>query len=290
MEPPPPPPPPPPPLPPPPPPPPPLPSQPSNFLTAGIFGTWCNSCKQSVKKKGNILYVPDEKTIREHIKSCAGCNIGDKPPPDAVDIERDLIRSQDAIHAAAKSNPQIAQQKIAHIFSSGITYKAHACNKCGYSSKRIEVFRKHFGPRNPYQCQLATDASSGKVDVCEGKYGITCPEHFLTQVLEGNFTRPNKRPRINRRHQMPNRAASTTADMNNTTNSPQQQQRAPTAATLPSTPFQPILTTSSTTLTRVMEGTPINELKVNSEARISLALSPFVDPSSTNITRDNGKV
>ena len=233
-----------------------------------------------MKKRGNILYVPDEKTIREHIKKC-GCYNGAQPP-DAVELERELIRSQDAIHAVAKSNRQIAMQKINDVFSPHTEYKAYACNKCGYVSKDKKVFRKHFGPRNPYQCQQATDASSGKVNVYEGKYGITCPEHFLNEVLEGNFTRPNKRPRINRRHQMPNRAASTTADMNNTTNSPQEQQRAPTAATLRSTPFQPILTTSSTTLTRVMEGTPINELKVNSEARISLALSPFVDPSSTN--------
>ena len=144
-----------------------------------------------MKKRGNILYVPDEKTIREHIKKC-GCYNGAQPP-DAVELERELIRSQDAIHAVAKSNRQIAMQKINDVFSPHTEYKAYACNKCGYVSKDKKVFRKHFGPRNPYQCQQATDASSGKVNVYEGKYGITCPEHFLNEVLEGNFTRPNKR-------------------------------------------------------------------------------------------------
>ncbi len=223
-----------------------------------------------------MLYPPDSKTIRTHNKKCYdGAEL-----PNAVKLESDLIRSQDAIQAAARSNRQIATQKIDDVFSPHTEYKAYICNKCGYTSKDKRVFQSHFGQKNEYGCQLETDASSGLV--CQGKYGITCPKHFLTAVLEGTFIRPNKRPRINPHHQMPNRAASTTADVNNATSSPQQQQRAPNAATLPSTPFQPILTTSRTTLTRVMEGTPINELKVNSEARISLALSPFVDPSSTN--------
>ena len=99
---------------------------------------------------------------------------------------------QDAIQAAARSNCQIAMQKINDVFSPHTEYKAYACNKCGYISKDKKVFQKHFGPRNPYECQLATDASSGKVDVCGGKYGITCPKHFLTEVLEGNFTRPKE--------------------------------------------------------------------------------------------------
>ena len=96
-----------------------------------------------MKKRGNILlYVPDEKTIREHIKKC-GCYNGAKPP-DAVELERELIRSQDAIHSVAKSNRQIAMQKINDVFSPHTEYKAYACNKCGYISKDKKVFRKHF--------------------------------------------------------------------------------------------------------------------------------------------------
>ncbi len=264
---------------------PPLPeTSPTHCLVAGIFGVYCTKCNQSVKQQGNLLDVPDAKTIRSHIKSC-GCYTGGGKPPNAVNIERELITSQDAIHSAVKNNPQLAADKIALIFPSGTTaeHKAHVCNKCGYSSKRKDLFLKHFGAGNAYGCQRVTDASSGKVDVCKGKYGITCPKHFLNAVVEGRFTRPNKRLRSNPQHQMPNRSAPSSTPVNNNNASPQQQQPASNTSTLPSsTPFRPILKTSLSTLSRVKEGTPLNQLKVNSEARIDRALSVFVDPSSTN--------
>ena len=252
-------------------------------LVAGIFGVYCTKCNQSVKQKGNLLDVPDAKTIRSHIKRY-GCYTGGKPP-NAVNIERELITSQDAIHSAVKNNPQLAADKIALIFPAGITadHKAHVCNKCGYSSKRKDWFVAHFGAGNAYGCHLATDASSEKVHVCKGKYGITCPKHFLNAVVEGRFTRPNKRPRISPQHQMPNRGTTSSTAVNDNNASPQHQQQQPASNTsTPPTPFRPILKTSLSKLSRVKEGTPLNQLKVNSEARIHRALSVFVDPSSTN--------
>jgi hypothetical protein len=258
-------------------PPPPVPPLPSHFLTAGIFGVYCSSCNQGVKKKGNGLFIPDSETIRRHFKSCR-CYNGAKPP-NAVNTERELIRSQDAIQAAAKNNHQIAEQKIALVFSPGTEYKAYVCNKCGYSSKRMDVFRKHFGKSNPYECQQATDASSGKVDVCKGKYDITCPKHFLTAVIDGNFSRPTKRPRNN---QIPNRHALPNNNSPSLQQQPQQQQPPSNTLPLPSTQFQPILVTSPSTLTRAKEGTPMQQQKINDEARINNALSCFIDQSSTN--------
>ncbi len=271
-----------------PPPPPPLPETlPSHSLVAGIFGVYCTKCNQSVKKKGNLLDVPDAKTIRRHLKSCV-CYSGGTKPPNAVNIERELITSQDAIHSAVKNNPQLAADKIALIFPDGTTpeHKAYVCNKCGYSSKRKNLFVTHFGAGNVYGCHLETDASSEKVHVCEGKYGITCPKHFFTLVQEGCYIRPKKKPRISPQHQMPNRAGTTpSAAVNNNNASPQHQRQQPasnTSTPLSSTPFHPILKTSLPTMSRVKEGTPFNQLKVNSEARIDRALSVFVDPSSTN--------
>ena len=261
-------------------PPPPQHPPPWHSLTAGIFGVYCTSCNQRVKQRGNLLFPPDSKTIRLHLKN-HGCYDGAKLP-NAVKIESELITSQDALHFAVKDKPQLAAEKIELVFPPRtiVQYNAHICNKCGYTSKNKKVFQSHFREGNEYGCQYFTDASRG--EVCQGKYGITCPKHFLTAVVAGTFVRPNKRLRSNPKHNMPNRGAPSSTAVNNINASPQQQPPPTNTSTPQSTQYQPILTTSPSTLSRAKEGTPLNQLNVNSEARINHALQVFVDPSSTN--------
>ena len=88
-------------------------------LTAGIFGIYCSKKMDTVKKIGNCLYTPDEKTIRRHLAGC-NCYPG-TVPPNAMAVERELISSQNAIHSAIKRNPQIAADKISQIFPNDST-------------------------------------------------------------------------------------------------------------------------------------------------------------------------
>ena len=257
-------------------------------LTAGIFGIYCSKRMDKVKKRGDCLYTPDEKTIRRHLAGC-DCYPG-TVPPNAMAVERELISSQNAIHSAIKRNPQLAADKISQIFpnDSTTTHSAHVCKNCGYSSKALREFRQHFGTKNNvYGCQLVRDASDGKIEVWTGICNIVCPKYFVDNAAKGIINIPTKPLRKNRKVQMPNRSNPNNSAANNVSiqqqQQQQQQQRPPsTTMTLSPMPFQPTLTTSSTKMQQAIDGSPTKKMKINDEARIDDALRCFVDPSSTN--------
>jgi hypothetical protein len=63
---------------------------------------------------------------------------------------------------------RVARKKINQIFPNGSTTvsKAHVCQRCGYSSTRMDTFKKYFlSKSNQYGCQQLTDASDGKESV-----------------------------------------------------------------------------------------------------------------------------
>ena len=252
-------------------------SPPSHGIVCGIFGVYCSQCNRTVKKTGNSLYPPDRKTIGRHFADY-GCYIGDTPNTCAV--ERELIRSQEAIQESAKVDHRIAREKINEIFPNGSTTvsKAHVCQRCGHSSTRMDTFKKHFlSKSNQYGCQQLTDASDGKIDVCTGVCGIICPKHFLEDAEKGIIHSPNKR----------SRPSATPISMPPNINASQhfqkeQQQQLPMSngSSFTQQPFQPIVTTPSTVLDRAIEGSP--QKRLNDEARVDDALSCFIDPLSTN--------
>ena len=187
-----------------------------HYLVSRIFGTICTQCNETILAKGNNLYPPDEKTCRRHLES-NNCYDGTKVP-NCYDVERELILSQNAIHTAAKSNEQIAREKIDEMFPNGTTttHKAFACKRCGYFNKKRQRFNDHYGPNNIYDCQQSIDAFVGKVDICVGRYGIACPKQILEDTASGTFNIPTKRSRKNRHRQMPNRtAAAASTSINN---------------------------------------------------------------------------
>ena len=174
---------------------------PDHYLISRLYGVCCERCQTTVKERGNVLFTPDDNTIRKHFLK-NNCFEGDTAP-NASDVERELARSQKAIHLAVKHNPELARGKIALLFpNGGQTQKAHVCLNCGYSAKKKHVFDTHFGPRNDYGCLYSSHASGGKVDVCIGICNITCPKSLLQQAENGELIFP-KRRRLNNRPEGP---------------------------------------------------------------------------------------
>jgi hypothetical protein len=176
---------------------------------------------------------------------------------------------------------RVARKKINQIFPNGSTTvsKAHVCQRCGYSSTRMDTFKKYFlSKSNQYGCQQLTDASDGKIDVCTGVCGIICPKHFLEDAEKGIIHSPNKRSRPS----APLNNHPTNINASQKLQKQQQQQQFPMSngSSFTQQPFQPIVTTPSTAMDRAIEGSP--QKRINDEARIDDALSCFIDPLSTN--------
>ena len=240
-------------------------------LTAGIYGVYCTRCNDTVKKNGNLLFPPDDNTIRNHLRKYH-CYVGDTAP-NAIHIERELERSQEAIHSAAKRNHELAIKKIALIFPNGSDtsiHRAHVCNNCGFSAKTKRNFSYHFGPRNYYGCLKDSHASKGMVDVCTGICNITCPKSFLEKAANGDLVLP-KRQRLNDTNNKNIEAGQATAAI--TTTPPIQ---------LPQQQFLQQFQSSETQLSAAMANTSYYDDGAYDEARIDEALSPFVDTTSTN--------
>ena len=240
-------------------------------LTAGIYGVYCTRCNDTVKKNGNLLFPPDDNTIRNHLRKYH-CYVGDTAP-NAIQIERELARSQEAIHSVAKRNHELAVQKIALIFPNGSDtsiHRAYVCNNCGFSAKTKRNFSYHFGPRNYYGCLKDSHASKGMVDVCTGICNITCPKSFLEKAANGDLVLP-KRQRLNDTNNKNIEAGQATAAI--TTTPPIQ---------LPQQQFLQQFQSSETQLSAAMANTSYYDDGAYDEARIDEALSPFVDTTSTN--------
>jgi len=166
----------------------------THHVVAGIFGVYCSKCNKKVKLKGNSLVIPDEQTLRRHFKKNK-CYTG-PTPPNCYEVERELIRSQNAIRAAAVADNELGKHKIHAVFPSGqtTTHRAHACLKCGYSAKDNRDFKDHFGKRNQFGCSQVFDASPGKILVFVGRYDITCPKQMLDDAARGIFGTSNSTP------------------------------------------------------------------------------------------------
>ena len=166
----------------------------AHHVVAGIFGVYCSKCNKKVKSTGNSLLIPDEQTLRRHFANYK-CYTGPNPP-NCYELERELIRSQNALRAAAEVNNDLGKRKIGAIFPIGqtSTHRAHVCQKCGYSAKNRRDFNYHFGKRNLFGCSQISDASAVKIDVCVGRYDITCPKQMLDQAARGIFCTPNSTP------------------------------------------------------------------------------------------------
>ena len=253
---------------------------PDHYLIASLYGNYCESCQTTVKERGNCLFTPDDNTIRNHFLK-NNCFEGDTAP-NASDVERELARSQKAIHLAVKQNPELARGKIALLFPNGCqTQKAHVCLNCGFSAKKKQNFDKHFGPRNDYGCLYSSHSSGGKVDVCIGKCNITCPKSLLQQAENGELIFPKRRRLNNSDH---NKTASPTI--------------ASPTATIPIAPpiqrqqqqqqqqqhqqQQQQFMSCEAQMSAAQADTSYNDDVVYDDARIKEALSPFVDTTSTN--------
>ena len=163
----------------------------THHVGAGIFGVYCSKCNKKVKLKGNSLVIPDEQTLRRHFEKNK-CYTG-PTPPNCYEVERELIRSQNALRAAAVVDNELGKRKIHAIFPSGqtTTHRAHACLKCGYSAQNKRDFNYHFGNKNQFGCSQTFDASPGKILVCVGRYDITCPKQMLDDAARGIFGTSN---------------------------------------------------------------------------------------------------
>ena len=166
----------------------------THHVVAGIFGVYCSKCNKKVKLKGNSLVIPDEQSLRRHFKKNK-CYTG-PTPPNCYEVERELIRSQKAVRAAAVADNELGKRKINLVFPSGqtTTHRAHACLKCGYSTKNKRDFNYHFGNKNQFGCSQIFDASQEKILVCVGRYDITCPQQMLDDAARGIFRTPNSTP------------------------------------------------------------------------------------------------
>jgi hypothetical protein len=76
---------------------------PDHYLISRLYGVCCERCQTTVKERGNVLFTPDDNTIRKHFLK-NNCFEGDTAP-NASDVVRELARSQKAIHLAVKHNP-----------------------------------------------------------------------------------------------------------------------------------------------------------------------------------------
>ena len=69
-----------------------------------------------MKLKGNSLVIPDEQTLRRHFEKNK-CYTGAKPP-NCYEVERELIRSQNALRAAAVVDNELGKRDR-------LNYKSH---------------------------------------------------------------------------------------------------------------------------------------------------------------------